>query len=350
MPEQYKQDLDYRVIYGKYRMVGMAPIMWEEVYNKIGNVAKSDVPVLISGETGVGKELVAQAIHRESLRAEKPLITVNCSAIPHELLESELYGHKRGAFSGASYERRGLFAEADGSTLYLDEIGEMSPALQAKLLRAVENGEIRRVGMDEILKVDVRLVCTTNRDLARARREGTFRNDLYYRLAVETIKVPPLRSRQGDIRLLIEHFLQEYQHRYGKTVAPFTQEEYIAYMEYKWPGNVRELRNSIENIVRRNADKIEILNKMKRESGDASEQMSTVSNEAGRNGARPLKEVVTEAERNHLFAVLELCGGSKAQAARMLGVDYKTLYEKLKKYDGQGVQAPRRLVSKNYRI
>ncbi|MCL6641152.1 MAG: sigma-54 dependent transcriptional regulator, partial [Candidatus Rokubacteria bacterium] len=226
-------------------IVGRSPEV-QEVLSMIDRVAASDSPVLIHGESGTGKELVARTIHLKSRRASRPFVSVNCGALPDTLLETELFGHKRGAFSGAIASRVGLFEAADGGTLFLDEIGEMSAAMQVRLLRVLDSGEVRRVGEERAFHVDVRIVAATNKDLAREAAEGRFRWDLYYRVATIVIPVPPLRRRRDDIPLLVEHFAA-HGGRSGKPLR-FSPEAMERLLRYEWPGNIRELRNLIERL------------------------------------------------------------------------------------------------------
>ncbi|HWP34040.1 MAG TPA: sigma-54 dependent transcriptional regulator, partial [Thermodesulfobacteriota bacterium] len=229
-------------------LIGVSPAM-QEVYKQIGRVAEKDVTVLIRGESGTGKELVARAIYRHSRRADRPFVIVNCAAIPDSLLESELFGYERGAFTGATGRHAGRFEQADGGTLFLDEIGDLSLATQAKLLRVLQEGEVTRLGGGETRRVDVRVICATNRDLEAALRAGTFREDLYYRLNVITISLPPLRERREDIPLLVAHFLDRFGRELGRPVRGLEPAAMAAAQAYAWPGNVRELENTLKRAV-----------------------------------------------------------------------------------------------------
>ena len=233
--------------YGLEHIVGRSPSM-QDLLDRIVRVAPTDATVLISGESGTGKELVARALHVASRRGERPFVPVNCAAITETLLESELFGHAKGSFTGATRARRGLFEEANGGTLFIDEVGETSPGFQAKLLRALQEGEIRRVGESTPVQVDVRVIAATNQDLRRAVAERRFREDLYYRLAVVPIRIPPLRERSEDVPLLAAHFLERFVQRTGapKTLAP---DAVALLVEHAWPGNVRELENVIEHAA-----------------------------------------------------------------------------------------------------
>jgi DNA-binding NtrC family response regulator len=291
------------------------------VLSMTSRVAASDSPVLIHGESGTGKELVARAIHARSRRASRPFVSVNCGALPDTLLETELFGHRRGAFSGAVSARVGLFEAADGGTLFLDEIGEMSPAMQVRLLRVLDSGEVRRVGEERTFHVDVRIVAATNKDLMREATEGRFRWDLYYRVATIVVPVPPLRRRRADIPLLVQHFTAPAA-RTGKPLR-FSPEAMERLMRYEWPGNIRELRNLVERL--------QILH-------EGSEvQASDLPIEVGVAPRAPAPEdpglvPLQEIERRYVVRVLDSTGWNKAQAARILAVDIKTLNKKIRDF------------------
>jgi len=232
----------------EYNMVGESPRM-RDVYQFISRVAKMDSTVLISGESGTGKELVARAMHRNSIRANKPCVAINCATLAESLLESELFGHEKGAFTGAIVQKKGKLEIAEGGTVFLDEIGELAPLLQAKLLRVLQEREFERVGGTHPIKVDIRLIAATNRDLNEAVRTGEFRQDLYYRLAVVKLTMPPLRERREDIPMLTRHFLQKYAKRCKVKAKPVSREAMAALVTYEWPGNVRELENAVERAL-----------------------------------------------------------------------------------------------------
>src|SRR5438270_1333585 len=234
--------------FGFEGVVGNSPKM-HEVLARLKAVAPTNATVLIQGETGTGKELVARAIHENSPRKNKPFVPMNCTALNENLLDDEMFGHDAGAFTGADKMRKGRFEYANGGTLFLDEIGDMPPALQAKLLRVLENGEVSRIGSNETIKVDVRLIAATNRDLEQMIKEGKFRQDLYYRLRVGLLRIPPLRERRKDVVLLTTHFREEFARRYGKKVPKVSNAVWAAFRAYPWPGNVRELRNHVESMV-----------------------------------------------------------------------------------------------------
>jgi DNA-binding NtrC family response regulator len=290
----------------------------------VSRVGARDRPVLIHGESGTGKELIARAIHGQSARAGQPFVSMNCGALPDTLLETELFGHTRGAFSGAVSSRAGLIEAADGGTLFLDEIAEMSPAMQVRLLRTLDSGEVRRVGEDRTFHVDARIVAATAKDLTREAAEGRFRWDLFYRVSTVVVPVPPLRARAGDVPRLIEHFLAPFV-RAGKAVR-FDAEALERLCAYRWPGNVRELRNLIERL--------QILH----EGGEVGAGDLPVEFAASAPGARavvsealPLVSL-SEMERRYVERVLDATGWNKARAARILDVDIKTLNKKIRDF------------------
>jgi two-component system response regulator HydG len=297
----------------------------QEVLERVRRVAPTDASVLITGESGTGKELIARAIHVGSRRGGKPFVPVNCAAITETLLESELFGHVKGAFTGATRSRRGLFEEANGGTLFVDEIGETSPGFQAKLLRALQEGEIRRVGESTAVRVDVRIIAATNQDLRRAIAEKRFREDLYYRLNVVPLRIPPLRERREDIPLLVQHFLDRYdgRTRRHKVLTTGALEKLLA---HDWPGNVRELDNVLEQAAALSVD----------------EQIQPEDVHLEHRGAAPagravtLAEAVEEAERRAIEAALAAAQGDLGQVARLLGVSGTTLWRKMKRL---GLQA-----------
>jgi DNA-binding NtrC family response regulator len=294
-----------------------------EVYKGIAQATLGDAPVLITGETGTGKELVARAIHRHGRRAARPFVPVNCGALPEGLLESELFGHVRGAFTGAIADKKGLFGQAHGGTLLLDEIGETTPAVQVRLLRALESGEIRPVGGTAAHHVDVRVIAATNRDLERAATEGRFRQDLYYRLNVIRIRIPALRERVEDIPLLVDHFLRTAARRSGRG-AQLSGAAVDALRAYVWPGNVRELENTLERLVLALPDgtiDVDDLPQPLRRAGPALEE-------------RLFADLPTldEIEKRYLRHVLVAVGGNRSRAADVLGIDRRTLYRMAERF------------------
>jgi two-component system response regulator AtoC len=298
-------------------VVGRSEAMLQ-VYKTAARVASTDATVLIQGESGTGKELVARAIHAASPRASGPFVAVDCGAIAEGVLESELFGHTRGAFTGAQAARRGLFEEAHHGTLFLDEIGDVGPNLQARLLRALQEGTIRRVGANDPISVDVRIVAATNRDMDAAVKQGTFRADLYYRLHVVSIRIPPLRERREDIPLLAEHFAQKHGRPEGSAISPEAREILVA---YDWPGNVRELENAVARALALNPSGVVIPEDLP----DAIRLAQTESAPVPLPppGDRP---TLAELERRYASQVLGETGGNKTRAAEILGIDRKTLY------------------------
>lgn len=304
----------------QFGMVGDSPAM-RALLNNIALVAPSDATVLIHGESGTGKELVARALHASSGRSHRPLITLNCAALNESLLESELFGHERGAFTGADKRREGRFVEADGGTLFLDEIGDISPLMQVRLLRAIQEREVQRVGSNQTLSVDVRLIAATHRQLAEEVSAGRFRQDLYYRLNVVTIDMPPLRQRREDIPQLARYFLQRYAERNRKTVLGFTPQAMDMLIHYEWPGNIRELENAVERaVVLLTGEYIS-----ERELPLAIAGTPVSGRPLDGNLIQPLVDVEKEA----ILAALEKTGGNKTEAARQLGITRKTLLAKL---------------------
>ena len=283
------------------------------------SVAPTDATVLITGETGTGKELMARAIHHWSLRAEQAFVAVSCAALAETLLESELFGHEKGAFTGAVAQRRGRFELAHGGTLFLDEVGEMTPALQAKLLRVLQEGTFERVGGTKTVTVDVRVIAATNRDLQRLVAKRTFREDLYYRLNVFPIVLPPLRERPADILPLAEHILRQASRRFGRQITGFTGEAQALLQEYPWPGNIRELQNVIERaaILCREAH-----------IAPAHLHLSTSPGVSSPVAQKTLREL----EREAILSALTACHGNRREAAKRLGIGLRTLYTRLRGY------------------
>ena len=296
-----------------------------ELVNMVETVAPTEATVLISGESGTGKELVARAIQAASTRRDKPFVTINCAALAENLLESELFGHEKGAFTGADRRREGRFVQAHGGTLFLDEIGEMPLALQAKLLRVLQQGEVQRVGCDETIKVDVRVISATNRVLAEEVAAGRFREDLFYRLNVIGLEVPPLRARREDIPLLASTFLERHAAANRKTIKGFTPQAMDAMLRYGWPGNVRELENAVERAVILSGGEYiaeRALPLAVQNASDAPEDEELAL------GSMSLEDV----ERKAIEATLSETDDNKSEAARRLGITRATLHSKLKKY------------------
>lgn len=305
-------------------IVGESPQM-QHIRQTINTVAPSDANVFIWGESGTGKELVAKALHARSKRASKPFIAINCAALPKDILENELFGHEKGAFTGALTQKPGCFELADGGTLFLDEIGEMSTETQAKLLRAIEEQSFRRLGGRNEIQVDVRVIAATNRQVSTALDQGILRSDLYYRLSVVEIELPPLRERRQDIVPLAMHFLRLFSLKYGKQMKGFTSEYLEMLQSYHWPGNVRELRNAIERaVVICPGESISVL--------DLPEKILKTQHEI-MHISIPIGSSVEEAEKKLILETLASVGNNKAKAARILGVSRKTLHNKLHSFD-----------------
>ena len=307
-------------------------------------VAPSDASILITGESGTGKELMARHIHRKSKRAKQIFVSVNCAAIPENLLESELFGHEKGAFTGAVARRIGRFEEATGGTLLLDEVSEMDPRLQAKLLRAIQEREISRVGSNRPIKVDIRLIATTNCDLAEEAANGTFREDLYFRLNVVNVWMPPLRSRRGDIAQLAHHFVDKYSDANGVPTLPISDTAMQMLLSHQWRGNVRELENTLHRAVLLSiGDEIDTnaihLTDMADITADAGQ--SAVAKAVSQAGAEGLVgRTVAEVERELILETLNHCLDNRTHAATILGISIRTLRNKLKQYTEQGVPVP----------
>jgi two-component system response regulator AtoC len=301
----------------------------------IGKVAGTNTTVLLRGESGVGKEVIARAIHKASPRAAKQFLKVNCAALPGELLESELFGHEKGSFTGAYRQKPGKFEAADGGTLLLDEIGEMPLRLQAKLLHVLQDGEFSRVGGEKIIDTDVRLIAATNRDLEAALRAHQFREDLYYRLNVIEIRIPPLRERREEIPGLVDYFLRKFSAQFGRTVE-IPQETVRAFMEYHWPGNLRELENNIKRIVVLGSARPvhqEILANLNRGGERATGAPPSVAVTANPDAPVSLKDIARQAardaERVAIKEVLDRVHWNRAKAARLLQISYKALLYKI---------------------
>jgi DNA-binding NtrC family response regulator len=293
------------------------------VYKQIALACSSDAPVLVTGETGTGKELVARAIHRHGSRSSRPFVPVNCGALPEGLLESELFGHLRGAFTGAVADKKGLFEEARGGTIFLDEIGEMSTALQVRLLRVLESGEVRPVGASRAMSVDLRVIAATHRDLERAVRDGLFRQDLLYRLHVFAVHVPPLRERRADVPLLAAHFLAAFRAK-GRGAATLSAAALAALAGHDWPGNVRELENTLERLVAEvrsgTIDVSDLPPVFKEPPAPFEEPLFT--------GLPSLEEM----EKRYLRHVLAEVKGNRSRAAEVLGIDRRTLYRMAERF------------------
>jgi DNA-binding NtrC family response regulator len=316
--------------YGLEGLVGKSPPMLK-IYDLIETVSQTDTTVLVYGESGTGKELVANAIHLRSPRRNGPFVKVNCAALPETLLESELFGHEKGAFTGAMKQRKGRFEMADGGTLFLDEIGDISPAVQVKLLRVLQERQFERVGGNETLSVNVRLICATQRDLKEEIRKGSFREDLYYRLNVVPIHLPPLRERREDILLLADHFINKFSQKMGKEILGLSEEAKTILLKYTFPGNIRELENMLERALALIKGKIIQAYDLPEEVCGQASPIRDVCEKI--HGTKPLANAVSLFEKEYIQSVLEKTKGKKGQAAEILGISRKTLWEKIKELE-----------------
>ena len=308
-------------------MLGTSSAM-RQLQTAIEQVAPAPLPVLVTGESGTGKELVAQAVHKRSKRAGRPFVPINCAGLSESILEDELFGHVRGAFTGAEKDRQGRFEYAHGGTMFLDEIGDMPKAMQAKLLRVLESGEVVRLGSNEPRHVDVRLVSATNADLSAMVKEGSFREDLYFRIKGMQLHLPPLRARREDVPVLVRHFLARFAHELGRGVPEVARDTMGLLSGYGWPGNVRQLINVVQNaLVRCGGDTLEprhLPEEVRLTDGDVPETPESLGGEA------PLK--LDQLEKHAIRNALRVAEGNREQAAEMLGIGERTLYRKLKEY------------------
>jgi PAS domain S-box-containing protein len=318
LTEELKAKYSFRNIIGKSHKM-------HEVYRLIRSVAGTNVTVLIQGETGTGKELVARAIHYESNRSDEPFVVVNCAALPETLLESELFGHVRGAFTGATSDRKGRFEIADGGTLFLDEIAEISQATQVKLLRVLETKEFERVGDSRTIGVDVRLICATNKNLKALVRDGVFREDLYYRINVVGIDLPPLKDRDEDIPMLVNHFIEKFNADTGKQVRAVSQEAMDILIDYSWPGNVREMENAIGHAFVHCRGEMILPRHLP---GDIVETTPPIAETTLRTMAS-----LEDVEKNVIAETIKRCKGNRSEAARRLGIGRSSLWRKIRKYN-----------------
>ncbi|HOE80526.1 MAG TPA: sigma-54 dependent transcriptional regulator [Smithellaceae bacterium] len=318
--------------FDRQNIIGQSAAM-TRLLEMVEQVAPTQATVLISGESGTGKEIIANAIHQNSSRRPDPFVKINCAALTETLLESELFGHEKGAFTGADRKREGKFVQADTGSLFLDEVSEMSPGMQVKLLRVLQERELTRVGGSEVIKVDVRVIAATNKDLKEEVWRGRFREDLFYRLNVVALTVPPLRERRDDIALLAQHFLKTFAARNEKSIQGFTPGALRRMTDYAWPGNVRELMNTIERAVVLNRSEMigeeELVFPMEEKAlRDSAKAQDTLPAGSSLEGL-PLEEV----ERRSILEMLQATGGNKSEAARRLGITRKTLRKKLEKYE-----------------
>jgi two-component system response regulator HydG len=317
-----KRQIDKR--FGLEGIVGQSQPM-QRIFDTLAQISSTNATVLVQGESGTGKELVARALHNNSPRRARPFVGLNCAALSEGILESELFGHEKGAFTGADQQRRGRFEYADHGTLFLDEVGDMPISTQIKLLRVIEEREIMRVGSNSPIKVDVRLVAATNQDLEELIRARKFREDLFFRLNVVRLYLPPLRDRRDDVPLLIEHFLAEFNRQHGKSIKGVSPEARRALYRYSWPGNVRELKNCIEAMVV--TARGEVL-----DAADVPPNIASAAPQAGESAAIAPGMPMDDVERIHIMATLELTQGNREEAARLLKIGERTLYRKLDKY------------------
>ncbi len=305
----------------------------QRIFELISRIAQTDITVLIQGESGTGKELVAKAIHQLSKRADKPFVAVNCGAIPENLLESELFGHVKGAFTGAIHHKRGLIEEAQEGTIFLDEIAELPQQLQVKLLRFLQENELKRVGSNEVIQVDVRVIAATNQELLKLVEEGRFRSDLYYRLNVIQINLPPLRDRREDIPILAQHFIKKYAARLQKSVDEISPQALQALTAYRWPGNVRELENALEHAVAMAiGPRIEL--------HDLPIQLQHATADEPCHNHRPSRMTLKEMEKQYIQETLQDCGWNYEMASKILGIGRTTLWRKLREYQLQKPEKP----------
>jgi two-component system response regulator HydG len=321
---ELRRQIDKR--FGFEGILGSSPQM-RRLFEVLGQVSGTSATVLITGESGTGKELVARAIHQNSPRADEHFVAVNCAALSEGLIESELFGHVKGSFTGAVASKEGRIVYADGGTLFLDEVGDMPLATQAKLLRVLETREVQPVGGNQLQKVDIRLIAATNRDLKTMVRDRTFREDLLYRLQVVTVELPPLRDRKGDIPLLVDHFVSEFAAQHGRAVRGIAPEARTALLRYDWPGNVRELRNTIESMVLLARGGILVLEDVP-DSVRAEDAGGTTRGGAFDLAGRSLAEVERELIRENL----KVLGGNREKTAKVLGIGERTLYRKIREY------------------
>ncbi len=317
---------------GYSHLIGEHPLI-QKITQLVRKVATTDATILIMGESGTGKELIARAVHALSTRVDRPFIPVNCGAIPAELLESEMFGHERGAFTGAIGQRAGMFQLANGGTIFLDEVGEMSATLQVKLLRVLQDREIRPVGADRVFKVDVRVLAASNKDLAAEVEEGNFREDLFYRLQVIPIVMPPLRERRSDIPLLTSHFLEKHNRKRSGRPARIVEEAMVHLWEYDWPGNVRELENLLERLVILSEDGVIGVEHLPPSIRSFISEKKIPRPTLGEEGL-DLNTAVEEFENRLIEEALRRTKGNKQAAARLLGLKRTTLVAKLRRRRG----------------
>ncbi|MFZ5597457.1 MAG: sigma-54-dependent transcriptional regulator [Bacillota bacterium] len=315
-------------------LIGQSSNM-QEIYKLIGKVADSDITVLLQGESGTGKEVIARAIHNNSRCRNRPFIKINCAAIPEHLMESELFGHEKGAFTGAINQKSGKFELAHNGTVFLDEIGELSLNTQVKLLHVLQEKEFERIGSNKSIKIDARILTATNRDIKKMVEEGKFREDLYYRINVVNIKVPPLRERKGDIPLLFNYFLNKFSHKYNKKITGISREALALLENHSWPGNVRELKNTCEQAVVMSRGPIILPDDLSfaGKNADPAVNIDNIYSQVNVNGHKTLKEITSEVEKQVIIKTLDENNWNRQETARALGLNRRSLYEKMKEYN-----------------
>ncbi len=329
--EDHNKDVEFDALRSQVdRSYGFEGIVGQDqkivrMVDVLRQIAPTNASVLILGESGTGKELVARAVHRYSPRRAQPFVALNCGGLSEGTIESELFGHVRGAFTGALSDREGKFEFADKGTLFLDEVGEMPMATQIKLLRVLEDREVTRLGANKPRRVDVRLIAATNADLVGKAKEGTFREDLYYRLKVVTVELPPLRERRGDVKILVRHFLTEFCERHDKDIDDIDRDALVALSQYDWPGNVRELRNAVESMVVRARGNILTRS-------DLPPEIWVPTQAEPDNWGFLAGKTQEEVEKNHIRVTLETVEGNRVRAAKAMGISERTLYRKIKDY------------------
>ncbi len=328
---------DKRILWEEEVFITRNPYMLK-ILKKLEDIAQSKAPILLVGESGTGKELLSKYIHQKSPRRYGPFVAINCAALPETLLESELFGYEKGAFSGATFRKKGKIELADKGTLLLDEITEMDLRLQSKLLRVLQEEEVDRLGGYHPIKIDIRLISTTNRNIEKEVAEGRFRADLYYRINVITVKIPPLRERKEDIEFLAHHFLEKFSRMYNKNIKGFNEKALNFLKTYDFPGNVRELKNMIERAVLTCEDQLIDVNYLidpfaQEDTGEDSKVLIGINFASNFIEVKPLHEL----EREAIFKALEVCKGNKTKAAELLGITVRTLRNKLKQYEEQGL-------------
>jgi len=319
--------------FDRQNMIGQSPAMIK-LLDIVAQVAATEATVLITGESGTGKEMIANAIHYNSRRKDAPFVKINCAALTETLLESELFGHEKGAFTGADSRREGKFRQADGGSIFLDEVSEMSAAMQVKLLRVLQEREITRVGGSEVITINVRVIAASNKDLKKEMEEKRFREDLFYRLNVVTLPMPPLRERKEDIPLLAQHFLQLFSAKNAKLIKGFTPQAIDKLLKYSWPGNIRELMNAVERaVVLSRAEYLDTESLMLLMADNMSVSLSGQEKEETKLAVPVENLPLEEVEKRSILEALAACGGNKSEAARRLGITRKTLRKKLERYE-----------------